>query len=86
VDNVTVSPRGDVIVAEDGDDQQLVLVTVEGEVVPFLQLFGQSDSELTGPAFSPDGSRLYVSSQRGPSGSREGSGGLTYEIVGPFLG
>jgi hypothetical protein len=86
VDNVTVSPRGDVVVAEDGDDQQLVLVTVEGEVVPFLQLFGQSDSELTGPAFSPDGSRLYVSSQRGPSGSREGSGGLTYEIVGPFLG
>ena len=86
VDNVTVSPRGDVIVAEDGDDQQLVLVTVEGEVVPFLQLFGQSDSELTGPAFSPDGSRLYVSSQRGPSGRREGSGGLTYEIVGPFLG
>lgn len=84
VDNVTVSPRGDVVVAEDGDDQQLVLVTVEGEVAPFLQLFGQPDSELTGPAFSPDGSRLYVSSQRGFSGERDGSGGLTYEISGPF--
>jgi secreted PhoX family phosphatase len=86
VDNVTVSPRGDVVVAEDGDDQQLVLVTVEGEVTPFLQLFGQPDSELTGPAFSPDGSRLYVSSQRGVSGRREGSGGLTYEVTGPFNG
>jgi secreted PhoX family phosphatase len=84
VDNVTVSPRGDVVVAEDGDDQQLVLVTVEGEVTPFLQLSGQPDSELTGPAFSPDGSRLYVSSQRGVSGERDGSGGLTYEITGPF--
>jgi Tol biopolymer transport system component len=32
---------------------------------------------MTGPAFSPDGSRLYFSSQRNP--------GRTYEISGPFL-
>jgi len=86
VDNVTVSPRGDVVVAEDGGNQELVLVTPEGAVVPLLRVTGQPDSELTGPAFSPDGTRLYFSSQRGTSGSREGSGGITYEVLGPFGG
>lgn len=35
-------------------------------------------------AFSPDGSRLYFSSQRGTSGARAGTGGITYEVRGPF--
>jgi secreted PhoX family phosphatase len=43
---------------------------------------GQPLSELTGPAFSPDGSRLYFSSQRGATGTNEG--GITYEVRGPF--
>jgi secreted PhoX family phosphatase len=47
-------------------------------VSPFLQVTGQDGSELTGPAFSPDGSRLYVSSQRG------NGFGITYEVRGPF--
>jgi secreted PhoX family phosphatase len=47
-------------------------------VSPFLEVTGQSDSELTGPAFSPDGSRLYFSSQRG------NLVGITYEVRGPF--
>ncbi|HBV22011.1 MAG TPA: hypothetical protein DEF07_09880, partial [Nitrosomonas sp.] len=38
--------------------------------------------EITGPAFSPDGSRLYFSSQRGISGKPED--GITFEITGPF--
>ena len=32
---------------------------------PFLQVLGQDDSEITGPAFTPAGDRLYFSSQRG---------------------
>ncbi|EXU61646.1 hypothetical protein Z951_46095 [Streptomyces sp. PRh5] len=40
--------------------------------------------ELAGPVFSPDGRRLYFSSQRGTSGSS--SGGITYEVTGPFRG
>ncbi len=82
-DNVTVHERtGDGFVAEDADDIQLVqLVRRGGEwaAVPFLQFAGHDGSEVTGPVFSPDGSRLYVNSQRGRDGT-----GMTFEISGPF--
>lgn len=82
VDNLTVEEgSGDVFVAEDGDDMQVVLITPDGEVAPFTQVLGQDDSEITGPAFSPDGTRLYFSSQRGSDGN-----GITYEVTGPFRG
>jgi uncharacterized protein len=84
-DNVTVHPAsGDLYVAEDDDDLQLVLLAKDGDgnftVSPFLQLEGHDGSEVTGPAFSPDGTRLYVSSQRGTDGRT----GMTFEITGPF--
>ena len=37
-----------------------------------------------GIALSPDGSRLYFSSQRGTSGFVAGTDGCTYEVTGPF--
>ena len=84
VDNVTVSGDGDVLVAEDGGDMQIVVVGGDGTVAPLLRIPGQPDSEIAGPAFSPDGDRLYFSSQRGnPFGSSEGPG-ITYEVRGPF--
>ncbi len=49
-----------------------------GGIKPIVQVMGQSGSEITGPALSPDGRRLYFSSQRNP--------GTTYEVEGPFLG
>lgn len=75
VDNVTVAESGDVYVAEDGGNMELVMLTPEGEVAPFMRL-GVSGSEITGPAFDPSGTRLYFSSQRNP--------GRTYEVTGPF--
>jgi secreted PhoX family phosphatase len=84
VDNVTVSPRGDVVVAEDGGNMELVMLGPDGVPTPFLRLVGQDGSEITGPAFSPDGTRLYFSSQRGPSSNRLGFDGITYEVSGPF--
>ncbi len=78
VDNVTVADGvGDVLVAEDGGNLE-VCILVAGGAAPFLRLDGVSGSELTGPAFSPDGRRFYVSSQRNP--------GRTYEVTGPFRG
>ncbi|MGI9577149.1 MAG: hypothetical protein ACR2OH_03010, partial [Microthrixaceae bacterium] len=82
VDNITVEKgSSDLYVAEDGGSMQVVLITADGEVAPFLQVVGQDASEITGPAFSPDGSRLYLSSQRGTDGR-----GITYEVTGPFRG
>lgn len=81
VDNITGSASGDLFVAEDGDNMELVMVAPSGASTTFLRILDQEDSEITGPAFSPDGTRLYVSSQRGPSGS---GAGITYEVWGPF--
>ena len=83
VDNVTVSGGGDVLVAEDGREMRLVVVR-PGEPYELLNVIGHEDSEITGPAFSPDGTRLYFSSQRGPSGKSHD--GRTYEMRGAFFG
>ena len=84
-DNITVhAGTGTPFVAEDADDLQLVQLVRSGAewtAVPFLQFAGHDGSEVAGPAFSPDGSRLYVSSQRGLDGD-----GMTFETTGPFSG
>jgi hypothetical protein len=79
VDNITVSCCGDVLVAEDGGSMQIVAILPNGQLKPLLQVVGHDRSEVTGPAFSPDGTRLYFSSQRGSNGS-----GMTFEVQGPF--
>ncbi len=84
VDNITGTPGGDLYIAEDGGNMEINLITPEGVVTPFLRLNGHAKSEITGPAFSPDGKRLYFSSQRGVSGATLGSGGVTFEVTGPF--
>ncbi|MGH9027941.1 MAG: alkaline phosphatase PhoX, partial [Acidimicrobiia bacterium] len=78
VDNVTITPNGDLWVVEDGGDMEVVIVGTDGVAEPFARVTEQEGSELTGPAFDPAGHRLYFSSQRG------GDGGLTYEVTGPF--
>lgn len=84
VDNLAIHPvTGHLVVAEDGGDMDLCLLvaTADGPIVSRLVRFeGHVGSEVTGPAFSPDGDFLYVSSQRGVSGD-----GLTVQIRGPFI-
>lgn len=81
VDSIIGNASGDLFVAEDKGDMQIVALTA-GKIIPMLQLVGHNSSEITGPAFSPDGSRLYFSSQRGKTGRIED--GVTFEITGPF--
>lgn len=81
VDNVYVSPSsGDVFVAEDGGDLDIVMITAERRVARLLKLVGDvhRGSELTGPALNPAGDRFYFSSQR------SFGKGATYEVRGPF--
>jgi uncharacterized protein len=84
VDNICVAPNSlDLYVAEDGGNLELCVIasTPSGLVVsPFLRFVGHDASEVTGPAFSPDGATLYVSSQRGA----DGINGVTVAITGPF--
>lgn len=81
VDNIIANTTGELLVAEDNGDMQIVILS-GGTIKPLLQLVGHDRSEITGPAFSPDGSRLYFSSQRGKTGRHEN--GVTFEIMGPF--
>ncbi len=75
---------GDLLVAEDGDDMEIVILGSDDVVTSLIRLPDQDHSEVTGPCFSPDGQRLYFSSQRGPVGELGLPLGITYEITGPF--
>jgi secreted PhoX family phosphatase len=85
VDAVTGTPSGDLFVAEDGDNMEICIITPDGVVAPFLRIDGHDGSEVTGPSFSPDGTRLYFSSQRGTGGGVTDRG-ITFEVTGPFRG
>ncbi len=81
----TIAVAGDhLLVCEDGGDMQIVAIGPDGMVRPVLQLLGHDESEITGAALSPDGTRLYFSSQRGSSG--KSGDAVTYEVSGRFLG
>jgi hypothetical protein len=83
VDNITMTSTGDILVAEDGGDMKLVVILPDRSLLPLVQAPGDSSGELCGPAFSPDGRRLYVSSQRNGRNGAPGPG-ITYEITLPF--
>lgn len=82
-DNVCVAPWGDLIVVEDGDEDQYIRgVTPEGRVYTIgrnadADAFGEK-SEICGPCFSPDGSTLFFNVQRNP--------GRTFAVRGPWPG
>lgn len=97
VDNVTVDAgSGDLYVAEDGGNMEVVVISAEGEVASFVRVLDHPASEITGPCFNPARDRLYFSSQRGPSNETIGdvigmdldvrAAGVTFEITGPFRG
>lgn len=96
VDNLCVSPGGDILVAEDlianaGNPSMMrIMVVIPNQQSKVLVEINAPGSEITGPAFSPDGSRLYFSSQRGPVQEIPGGvpatipgTGATYELTIP---
>jgi secreted PhoX family phosphatase len=75
-DNITVSPYGGVILAEDGDGKNhLVGATERGEAFFFARNDDPGDSEFTGPTFSHDRKTLFANLQ---------SPGYVFAIKGPF--
>lgn len=74
-DNITVSPYGGVVVAEDGGGiQHLFGITDGGSTYP-LARNRFSESEFTGPNFSPDGRTLFANIQ---------DPGIVFAITGPW--
>lgn len=91
LDNITVSPRGGLVVCEDGGPQfqRVHGLTRDGRIFPFAQnnivLDGQKNGfrgdfrtrEFAGAVFSPDGQWLFVNAQ---------SPGITFAITGDWAG
>ncbi len=89
VDNLVVHPDShDLFVAEDGGNMELVMISNERVVSPFMR-YPVPHSEIAGPAFDPSGTRLYLASQakrhRLDDDGREVRGEI-FEITGPFRG
>ncbi|MGY1815074.1 alkaline phosphatase PhoX [Blastococcus sp. SYSU D00820] len=74
-DNITVSPYGGLIIAEDGDGAQHLLGSNSAGQTFVFARNDVSDSELAGPTFSPDRKTLFVGIQ---------ADGYVLAIQGPF--
>jgi secreted PhoX family phosphatase len=87
-DNITVSPRGGLVLCEDGSGEEFMHgLTVNGEIFPFAKnnviLNGERNgfvgsftgAEFAGACYSPDGEWLFANIQ---------SPGITFAITGPW--
>jgi uncharacterized protein len=75
-DNITVSPYGGVMLAEDGDGKQhLVGATDKGDVFFFARNDHPDNGEFAGPTFAPDQATLFANVQMP---------GYVFAIQGPF--
>ncbi len=85
-DNICVSPRGGLVLCEDGGgDQFLRGLTRTGEIFDLVSTGdGNNDSEFAGACFSPDGKYLFVNQQGSTSASFTGALAETFAITGPW--
>ncbi len=74
-DNVTVTPWGSLVLAEDGEGASHVLSSFPGGPTYAIARNQLNDSEFCGPVFSADGKALFVNIQ---------DPGLTLAIIGPW--
>lgn len=74
-DNVTVTPWGSLVLAEDGEGASHVLGSFPGGPTYAIARNQLNDSEFCGPVFSADGKVLFVNMQ---------DPGLTLAIAGPW--
>lgn len=74
-DNLTLAPNGDLLVCEDGHDDNFVVgVTRTGKLYRFARM-AAGKSELAGACFSHDGRTMFVNIQ---------NPGITFAIQGPW--
>ena len=74
-DNITLSPSGDLFLAEDGSGEQFVRVLTRDGRLFDVARNAKSRGELAGVCFAPDGKTLFFNLQQD---------GLTVAVRGPF--
>ncbi|CUR55795.1 conserved exported hypothetical protein [metagenome] len=74
-DNITISPYGGVILAEDGNGEQHIVGTTDAGETFFFGLNQLNRSEFAGPTFSQDKKTLFVNIY---------NPGLVFAITGPW--
>jgi hypothetical protein len=84
-DNITVSPRGGLVLCEDGGGIQFLRgLTKSGQIFDFVQTNDPADdTEFAGACFSPDGRVLFFN-QMGSTSSTGVEKGGTYAMWGPW--
>jgi secreted PhoX family phosphatase len=85
-DNITVSPRGGMLLCEDGEGDQYLRGLTRGGLIFDFALYLLSDTEWAGATFSPDGKTLFVNHMgptRGPVPPLSDPG-MTIAIWGPW--
>jgi secreted PhoX family phosphatase len=82
-DNVTVSPRGGIVICEDGSGEQYIRgLTRDGRIFDFAKNLANND-EFAGACFSPDGRTLFLNIM-GSTLDAGASRGMTFAIWGPW--
>jgi secreted PhoX family phosphatase len=82
-DNITVSPRGGLVLCEDAGGIQYVRgVTRRGDIFDFVRQ-SEALSEFAGACYSPDGEILFFNIQ-GSTSSTGTAFGATYAMWGPW--
>jgi len=84
-DNITVSPRGGLVLCEDGSGTQFLRgLTQSGQIFDFA-INNINDTEFAGATFSPDGKTLFVNIQGSTRGSlADAETGITLALWGPW--
>ncbi len=83
-DNITVSPRGGILICEDGGGEQYLRgLTPDGRIFDFAKNL-LKDREFAGACFDPAGATLFVNIQGDMSPLGPGDLSMTFAIWGPW--
>ena len=82
-DNITVSPRGGLVICEDTVGSFIRGLTREGDIFDFARNI-LNGREFAGACYSPDGRVLFVNIQGGNDPSAAGDPSMTLAIWGPW--
>lgn len=82
-DNLCVSPRGGLVICEDGGEVQFIRgLTSDGAIFDLVRT-AENSTEFAGSCFSPNGRTLFFNIQGGNSATNLAPGG-TYALWGPW--